>query len=136
MHFFSPSNSFWQSYCLRLAFEETHCAYVEACAESKGMHNKISQSRSHTIHHWNRPTSLEHFCSSSRLELSFSLAEVSGSSSCLAYAHLLTVDPRPCRRPAREPSMLLDIVFSVHSLNRLYACAGCLRFLPGKIKLK
>ena len=75
------------------------------------MHNEVSQSRSHTIHHWNRPTSWEHFSSSSRLDLSFSLAEVSGSSSCLAYAHLLSVDPSPCRRPAREPSMLLDIMF-------------------------
>ena len=59
------------------------------------------------------PASLEHFSSKSRLDFSFSLAEVSGSVSCLAYTHPLSADPTPCRRPAREPSMLFDIVFSV-----------------------
>lgn len=95
---------------------------------AKCMHNEVSQSRSHTIHHWNRLTSWEHFCSSSRLDLSFSLAEVSGSSSCLAYPHLLSVDPSPCRRPAREPSMLLDIVLSTDYTHAQDVCG----FSPGK----
>ena len=74
------------------------------------------------------PTSLEHFSSSSRLDFSFSLAEVSGSASCLAYAHPLNADPTPCRRPAREPSMLLDIVFSVCWTHAQDVCG----FSPGK----
>ena len=47
MHSFSALNSFQQSLCLMLAFEETHRAYVEPCTRIGNQTLKLHPNKEH-----------------------------------------------------------------------------------------